>query len=121
MAKQKSDISTPLEKLKKARKANAEKQKRYRESMKAQGYRANLIWEKPLEDGWVRMAAPVIRKSSIEAVKDNPAIREVMEDLYWSFSIGCEKRGIPKEEWEPIFRDIGVLLKPLLANDWVTK
>ena len=116
MATQKSDIPTSQEKLKKARKANAEKQKRFRESMKAKGYRANLFWEKPLEDGWVRMVAPVIQKSSIEAVKNIPVIREVLEDLYWSFSIGCEKRGIPKEEWEPVFRDIGVLLKPLIGE-----
>jgi hypothetical protein len=33
--------------------------------MKAQGYKAKLIWEKPLEAGWVRTAVPVIHESSV--------------------------------------------------------
>ena len=106
-----------LEKTKKARLANAEKQKRYRESMKAQGYHANLIWQKPLEEGWVRIDTPVIRKSSLDNAKNNPAVREVLENLYWSFAVNCEKKGVQKEEWEPVFQDIKVLLKPLLYDD----
>jgi hypothetical protein len=38
-------------KEKASRQANAEKQRRYRQSMKAQGYKAKLVWEKPLEAG----------------------------------------------------------------------
>ena len=86
--------------------------------MKAKGYHANLIWQKPLEEGWVRMATPVIRKSSIDAAKNNPTVREVLENVYWSFPVNCEKNGIRKEEWEPVFQDIKVLLKPLLGDDY---
>ena len=66
MARQKTNTITLHDKEEKSRQANAKKQKRYRESMKAQGYRARLIWEKPLDTGWVRMIAPVIRESSID-------------------------------------------------------
>ena len=100
----------------KARKANAEKQKRYRESMKAQGYRARLVWEKPLDSGWVRAATPVIRESSLGIAENNPAIREVLENLSGTFIFDCEKRKIPKGVWEPVYRDIQVLLKPLLGE-----
>lgn len=104
-------------KEKKARQANAGKQKRYRESMKAQGYRARLIWDKPLEPGWVRMAAPVIRESSIDFARNNPAVKEVLDNLYGSFIFNCEKKGIPKKEWEPIYRDFQTLLKPLYVEE----
>ena len=90
----------------KARKANAEKQKRYRKSMKAQGYHTRLIWEKPLESGWVRAAAPVIRESSLNIIRDNPAVKEVLEDLIVTFAVDCERNKIPKEVWDPVYRDI---------------
>jgi hypothetical protein len=76
---QEGDLSR--EKKRKARQANAEKQKRYRKSMRAQGYRARLIWEKPLGPGWTRAAAPVIRESSVGIVQNSPAIGEVREYL----------------------------------------
>ena len=63
-------------KEKAARQANAEKQKRYRESMKAQGYKAKLVWEKPPEAGWVRTPVPVIRESSLNIAANNPAMKE---------------------------------------------
>lgn len=78
MARLKSDIPLSQDKIKKTRQANAEKQKRYRESMKAKGCRARLVWEKPLDTGWIRVDAPVIRKSSVDIVKGNPAIGEVL-------------------------------------------
>ena len=117
MKKQSSDILKPQENNNKARQANAEKQKRYRDSMKAQGYRARLIWEKPLDTGWVRTAAPVIRKSSIDTAKNNPAIREALESLYGSFIVECVKNNIPKKEWDPVYRDLQVILKPLFAEE----
>jgi hypothetical protein len=49
--------------------------------MKAQGYRAKLLWEKSPEPGWMRMAASVIWKSSLNIVVADPAIKEVLEDL----------------------------------------
>jgi hypothetical protein len=104
------------EKEEAARRANAGKQKRYRESMKAQGYKAKLIWEKPLEPGWVKPAAPVIRESSLDVAATDPAIKDVLKDLCGAFITACEKRGIPKDTWEPIYRDILTLLKPLVGE-----
>jgi hypothetical protein len=104
------------EKEEAARRANAGKQKRYRESMKAQSYKAKLIWEKPLESGWVRTAAPVIRESSLNVAATDPAIKEVLEDFCGAFIIACEKRSVPKEVWEPVYRDILTLLKPLVGE-----
>jgi hypothetical protein len=112
MTKPKADISK--EKTKRARQANAEKQKRYRESMKAQGYRARLVWEKPLGSGQTRTAAPVIREASLSIIRSNPAIREVMENLCETFRIDCEKQEIPQKVWKPVYQDIQVLLKPFL-------
>ena len=116
MTKQKPDVQLSQEKDRKARKANAEKQKRYREGMKAQGYRARLVWEKPLARGRVRAAAPVIRESSLGIAGNNPAVGEVLETLCGTFIADCEKAKIPKEVWEPVYRDIQVLLKPLLGE-----
>jgi hypothetical protein len=104
------------EKEEAARQANAGKQKRYRESMKAQGYKAKLIWEKPLESGWVRMVAPVIRESSLNIAASYPEIKEILEDLCGAFITTCEKRGIPKDTREPIYRDLLTLLKPLTGK-----
>jgi hypothetical protein len=83
------------------------------ESMKAQGYRARLVWEKPLAGGRARAAAPVIRKGSLGIAGNNPAVGEVLENLYGTFIADCKKKKIPKEVWEPVYRDIQVLLKPL--------
>jgi hypothetical protein len=109
------------EKEEAARRANAGKQKRYRESMKAQGCKAKLIWEKPLEPGWVRTAAPVIREGSLNFTASDPAaIKDVLEDLCGAFIIACEKRGILKDAWEPVYRDLLTLLKPLTGKQEVT-
>ena len=113
MTKLKADVS---KETKKARQANAEKQKRYRESMKAQGYRARLVWEKPLGSGQTRTAAPVIREASLGIVRNNPAIMEVLENLCETFKTDCEKKRIQKEIWKPVYRDIQVLLKPFLSE-----
>ena len=113
MAKQNQNSK---EKEKKARQANAAKQKRYRESMKAKGYRARLIWEKPLDTGWVRAAAPVIRKGSLGIAKSNPAIGEIVNNIYGTFIFDCGKKKIPKSIWEPVLKDMQVLLKPILGK-----
>jgi hypothetical protein len=88
-------------------------EKWYRENMRAQGYKAKLIWEKPLESGWVRTVVPVIRESSLNIAAADPAIKEVLEDFCGAFITTCEKRCIPKDTWEPIYRDILTLLKQL--------
>ena len=69
------------EKKDKAHQANAEKQRRYRQSMKTQGCKV--------------------------------AIEGVLEEICRIFSEDCEKRGITREEWEPVYRDLQALLKPL--------
>jgi hypothetical protein len=101
------------EKEKAARKANAGKQKRYRESMKAQGYKAKLIWEKPPESGWVRAAAPVIREGSLNIASDNPAMKEVLGRLSSTFIYECKRQKIAEKLWKPVYRDLLTLLKPL--------
>ena len=112
MTKPKADVSK--EKTKKARQANAEKQKRYRESMKAQGYRTRLVWEKPLGSGQIRTATPVIRETSLSIVRSYPAMREVLENLCETFKMDCEKQEISQKVWKPVYQDIQVLLKPFL-------
>ena len=109
MAKQNTDVT---DKKAKMRKANANKQRRYRESMKAQGYRARLVWDKPLNAGWTRTATPVIRESSINVANSNPAIGEVFEYLCGVFITNCEKKKISKATWEPVYKDFLALLKP---------
>jgi hypothetical protein len=101
------------EKEKAVRQANAEKQKRYRESMKAQGYKAKLIWEKPLEAGWVRVEAPVIRESSLTIAANNPAMKEVFGKLSGTFIFECKRQKIAEKVWKPVYKDILTLLKPL--------
>jgi hypothetical protein len=109
-------------KEKASRQANAEKQRRYRQSMKAQGYKAKLIWEKPLEAGWVKVEAPIIRENSLEITGNNPEIGEVLHGLFGKFIFECKKQGISEERWRPVYRDFQTLLKPLgLENNWVTK
>jgi hypothetical protein len=101
------------DRAKAARHANAEKQKRYRQSMKAQGYKAKLIWEKPLETGWVRTAVPVIHESSVNIAFKDQGMREILEYMIGSFISNCERKGIQRKIWRPIYEDIMNLLKPL--------
>jgi hypothetical protein len=101
------------EKEKAARKANAKKQKRYREGMKAQGYKAKLTWEKPLESGWVRAASPVIRESSLNIATDNPAMKEVLGGLSGTFIYECKRQKIAEKVWKPVYKDLLTLIQPL--------
>jgi hypothetical protein len=96
-----------------ARQANAEKQKRYRESMKAQGCKAKLVWEKPLEIGWVRTAAPVIHESSLNIAANNPAMKEALGRLPGMFIQECKRQKIAEKVWDPVYRDLLRLIKPL--------
>jgi hypothetical protein len=100
-------------KEKSVRQANAEKQKRYRESMKAQGYKAKLVWQKPLETGWVRAEAPVIHESSLNIAVNNPAMNEVLGRLSGMFIQECKKQKIAEKVWDTVYRDLLRLIKPL--------
>jgi hypothetical protein len=101
------------EQKKDAQQANAEKQRRYRKSMKAKGYKAKTVWEKPPEAGWVRITAPVIRESSFNIVGINPVVKEVLEMLPSTFFGESKRRGITEEIIEPVYRDLLTLLHPL--------
>jgi hypothetical protein len=71
------------EKEKAARRANAEKQARFRKSMKEQGYREVKFWEKPLPPGmvkpWGKNAPPLIQESSAGVCEKDTAIREAVK------------------------------------------
>jgi hypothetical protein len=81
--------------------------------MKAQGYKAKLIWEKPLETGWVRAAAPVIRESSLNIAAHNPVMKEALGRLSGTFIYECKRQKIAEKAWGPVYRDLLTLLKPL--------
>ncbi|GHU84530.1 hypothetical protein FACS189473_2090 [Spirochaetia bacterium] len=100
------------EKEKAARITNAEKQKRFRQSMKAQGYKAKLIWEKPVEAGLVQAAAPVIHESSIGIAQRNPEVNTVLNQLSGVFLSEYQEQGIPREVWNTVYKDFQTMLKP---------
>jgi hypothetical protein len=81
--------------------------------MKAQGYKAKLVWEKPLETGWVRAAAPVIHESSLNIASNNPAMKEALSRLSGMFIQECKRQKIAEKIWEPVYRDLLHLIKPL--------
>jgi hypothetical protein len=89
------------------RKANAEKQKRYRESMKAQGYKAHLIWEKPPVPGMVKAIA-YIHETSLNITTDEKK-GAALHDLGVSVFKLYQDQRITRE----IYQDILELLKPL--------
>jgi hypothetical protein len=124
------------------RQANADKQRRFRESMKAQGMKQILLWDYPPEpgtmeamaarkytrlpawekdqgpgygkkapaDGTVRIAA-VIHESTLDAVTNNPTIKQALSRLAGGFIKDTES--LPRKEWEPVYRDIQELLRAL--------
>jgi hypothetical protein len=97
------------EKARDARQANAEKQRRYRKNMKAQGYHAVLAWEKPIPPDMVKVSA-IIHKSSLDIAgrKDTEA-GQFIHHLYDEVLIGHQKRKISDDT----YRDILSLLTPL--------
>jgi hypothetical protein len=90
--------------------ANAEKQKRYRESMKAQGYRAVLSWENPLSSNKVKVSAN-IHKSSLEITGESPEIQEALNLMMGSFL--KDVASLPRSTWSTVYKDTQELLKPL--------
>jgi hypothetical protein len=95
------------EKEKAARRSNADKQKRYRESMKAQGYKARLIWEKPPAPGMVKTIV-YIHENSLNLAADEKKGKP-LHDLGLSVFKLYQDQKIPRET----YRDILELLKPL--------
>jgi hypothetical protein len=100
------------EKEKKDRQANAEKQRRYRKSMKAQGYHAVLTWEKPLPPDMVKVSA-IIHKNSLNiADQEDSGIRNAMRNFCTEIFMMQQNKEISND----VYRDILSLLKPL-GND----
>jgi hypothetical protein len=101
------------EREKAVRLKNAEKQRRFRQSMKAQGYRAKLIWEKPLASGMVAVATPVIHESSVGIAQRSPEMDVLLHHLAGTFLKECEDQGISRKVWYPVYKDFQTLIKPL--------
>jgi hypothetical protein len=130
------------EKERQARQANAEKQKRFRENMKADGFRQVLLWDFPCPaDVRERMTAAGFRQSpaweaaprpggkekplSAGMVKAAAAIHEtsigiadkspeVREAL--SLALGAFLRQVeklPRQAWGNAYKDLQELLRPL--------
>ncbi|MDR1882287.1 MAG: hypothetical protein LBR26_05840, partial [Prevotella sp.] len=97
------------EKAKKARQANAEKQKRYRENMKAQGYHAVLVWEKPLPPDMTK-AQVYIHKSSLGiADQEDTDAGRFIQSLRGEILMKYQSQELPQD----VYRDLLALLKPL--------
>jgi hypothetical protein len=95
-------------KMEKSRQANAVKQKRYRESMKAQGCRVVQTWEKPLPPGMVKVSA-LIHKSSLGiAGQEDSAAGTLVRHLRAEAFTAYQKGKITKA----LCRDIASLLEP---------
>jgi hypothetical protein len=97
------------EKAKKIRQANAEKQKRYRDSMKAQGYHAVLTWEKTLPPDMVKVSAIIHKDSLGIADREDNEARRFIRNLWGEVLMQYQEKKIPKD----VYRDIMDLLKPL--------
>jgi hypothetical protein len=97
-----------------ARRSNAEKQKRFRDSMKAQGYREVKAWEKPLSPGLVKIPAAVIREETAGICERDETAKAAVHSMMIAFftSMRGENENISPEGWN-IYRDIETLLSPL--------
>jgi hypothetical protein len=91
--------------------ANAEKQRRFRESMKGKGYKQVLRWELPVPDGMARLPAVIIHESTIDATSRNPVIKGALIRAVGAFWLGIEQ--LPENERRSIMRDFERLLEPL--------
>jgi hypothetical protein len=127
------------EKEKAARQANAEKQKRFREGMKAEGFKQVLLWALPCPaDVRERMAAgfrqvpaweaspalgkkrkPLpsgvvkvavpVRESSLGAADNSPDVRRALYSAMAAFLDGLGE----SPEKETLYKDFAELIKPL--------
>jgi hypothetical protein len=55
----------------------------------------------------------VIHRTSLNIAETNSALKEVLDALSGTFIRECKRRGIPEETWEPVYKDILTLLRPL--------
>jgi hypothetical protein len=130
------------EKEKKARRANAEKQRRFRENMKADGFRQVLLWDFPCPaDVRDRMAGAGFRQSPAWEAVPGPGKKEMplpsgmvkVAAAVHETSIGIADRApeihkalslalcaflrevekLPRQAWGNAYQDIQDLLRPL--------
>jgi hypothetical protein len=130
------------EKERRARQANAEKQKRFRENMKADGFRQVLLWDFPCPaDVRERMAAAGFRQAPAWEAAPSPGEKEkplpsgivkaavvlhesslgiagkapeIKQAL--SAALGAflrEAEKLPRPAWRNVYKDIQELLRPL--------
>jgi hypothetical protein len=130
------------EKERQARRANAEKQKRFRESMKADGFRQVLLWDFPCPaDVRERMAAAGFRQAPAWEAAPGPGRKEkplpagtvraaavihesslgaadktpeIKQAL--SIALGAflqQVEKLPRASWGNVYKDIQDLLRPL--------
>jgi hypothetical protein len=130
------------EKEKKARRANAEKQRRFRENMKADGFRQVLLWDFPCStDVRDRMAVAGFRQvpawepvpspgrkekplpsGMVKAVgvihESSLGIADKAPDIQIALSVALgaflqQVEKLPRQTWENVYKDIQDLLRPL--------
>jgi hypothetical protein len=130
------------EKERQARRANAEKQKRFRENMKAEGFRQVLLWDFPCPaDVRERMTAAGFRQAPAWEAAPGPGVKEkplpsgmaritapVHEttigiadrapEIHKALSVALgaflrEVEKLPRASWGNAYKDIQDLLRPL--------
>jgi hypothetical protein len=105
-------------KAEKKRRANAEKQARFRQSMKEKGYKEIRTWERQPEPGmvkpWGELSPPHIRESTVGICERDPAVKKAVDRMMSAFlaTLRGEDETLDKEQWN-IYRDIETLLSPL--------
>jgi hypothetical protein len=103
------ESGTQQQKARDDRQANAEKQRRYRKNMKAQGYHAVLAWEKPIPPDMVKVSA-IIHKSSLDiAAHTDTEAGQFIQHIYDEVLTGHRKQKLSDDT----YRDILSLLAPL--------
>jgi hypothetical protein len=100
------------------RQKNAEKQKRFRENMKGNGFKEVKAWEKPPPPGWVKAWAkcpvPLIRESTAGVCERDIKTRQAVDGMLTAFftAMRGENDNMSNAAWD-IYKDIETLLSPL--------
>jgi hypothetical protein len=103
------------------RRENAEKQARFRKSMKEKGYREIKQWEKPPAPGmvkpWGKLPPPLIKESTAGICERDPVINEAVNKMMIAFFsvMRGDSENMSNEAWG-VCRDIETLLSPLGYN-----
>jgi hypothetical protein len=104
------------------RRENAEKQARFRKSMKEKGYREVKQWEKPPAPGlvkpWGKLTPPLIKESTAGICERDAATKEAVKKMLTAFFLAMsgEADNMSSEAWG-VYNDIETLLSPLGYKD----